>query len=932
MFKYILPFSAAAGAAKRATSLLTSSLQLAGGKGSNLAKLARAGFAVPPGFIITTDAYRLFVASNQLHSRILDLAKSISSQDLAALEATSTEIRTLFEEGTMPMELMGEIQAAYQTLLSNLPNSTISAPYDVPSPVAVRSSATAEDLPGLAFAGQHETYLNIVGERELLEAVKRCWGSLWTGRALAYRARNHIPPDEVALAAVVQQMVEAEVSGVLFTANPLTGRRDEIVIDASFGLGEAIVSGLVDPDHYAVDPHEWRITKRKVGAKELAIVPRAGGEGGTEQVKRQTSPKQALPDTSIIELAQTAERVEALFGAPQDIEWAWANGRMYLLQSRLITSLYPLPELPKNVSLKDGPRLYINFNSIQGVNDPLTPLGIDALRLVFGGVRELLQIESQPRDFLLDAGGRLFLDFTDVVRDRRLRKLALDFLGHTEPGSQQILRRLIEEGRFAPKVVLTPRRAISLLRGVLPILGSVVAALWRPERVRPRVLARAEQFIAQTHKHAQAAKDLPARLRAMEEDLPRAESVSLTVMPTVLPALAAVPMVDRWLTRWLGEARRTEKPGRALPLMRGLPGNITIEMNLKLWAAAQRIRADAAALEWVSAQPVEVLVEGYRQGELPPTAQEALGGFLEEYGMRGIAEIDLGRPPWREDPTQIVQTLLGYLRLEDPDLAPDLLFQRGAKEAERLAAGYIKRVRKTRFGWLKSRLLIGTIGRMRTLGGLRETPLFYLVQVNDIYRTALLDSARGLVSSGQLERAEDIFYIPLDTLKQFAKGEKVDLKTLASANRTDYERERQRRQMPRILLSTGEAFYEGISVESEAAKHAVGGNVLIGEAVSPGVIEGRAHIILDPQSARLEPGDILVCPSTDPGWTPLFLTAGGLVMEIGGMITHGSVVAREYGIPAVVGVHQATTRLKTGQRIRVDGNQGRVTILDTPSA
>jgi len=289
--------------------------------------------------------------------------------------------------------------------------------------------------------------------------------------------------------------------------------------------------------------------------------------------------------------------------------------------------------------------------------------------------------------------------------------------------------------------------------------------------------------------------------------------------------------------------------------------------------------------------------------------------------MRTAAEIDLGRPRWRDDPTSILQTLLGYLQIEDASLAPDVIFQRNKEQAERLAVEYIARARKTRFGWLRARLIGGIIRRQRALSGLREVPLFFMVRLLGIYRQVLLDSARELVARGWLERADDIFFVPLDTLKRFVQGDKVALKDIAAANRASYERECARKQMPRILLSTGEAFYEGVS------DAAVTGDDLVGQAVSPGVAEGRAHVILDPRNARLEPGEILVCPSTDPGWTPLFLTAGGLVMEIGGMITHGSVVAREYGIPAVVGVHNATARLKTGEHIRVDGNRGRVMVL-----
>lgn len=883
-------------------SAIEATLARAGGKGANQAELVRAGFTVPPGFIVTTEAYHAFIEANHLQPRLLTRVQSISLDDIAALENTSAKIRTLFEQGILSAEIAADITSAYHTLTPSLP------------PVAVRSSATTEDLPGLAFAGQQDTFLNIVGDEAVLDAVKKCWGSLWTARAMTYRARNHIPPDEVALAVVIQKMIASESSGILFTANPLTGRRDEMVIEASFGLGEAIVSGQVDPDHYVVNALEWKITERKLGAKEIAIFPRV--IGGTEQVQRHSSQEQALPDAQIIELAQIAQRVAQHFGSPQDIEWAWARQQLYLLQSRPITSLYPLPEY---TGPAEALRLYVNFNAIQGISEPLTPLGIDTLRLLFDGVFRILHIHRSPRQLLPEAGGRLFLDFTDMISDPRLQKVGLSLLASTEPGSRQTLLRLMEEGRFPPKQVLTARRAVTLLLALWPLLRRLLAALLRPDRVRPRLIADAEQYITEVQQHVQAASNLAACLRAMEHDLPHAERISLNIMPVVMPVVSAgLPLVGRWLSDWLGEP-----PGTALQLLRGLPGNVTMEMNLELWAVAQKIRADAGALEVMRAQPVETLVGAYRQGQLPASAQEAFDEFLQRYGMRGTAEIDLGKPRWRDDPTPVVQTLRGYLRLEDPLLAPDVMFQHRVEQAERMAREYVVRARQMRFGWLRAWLLGGLIRRMRTLGGLREAPLFYIARVYGIYRTALLGYAQELVAQGELSQADDIFFVPFETFKRFAGGEKkIDLKAIVAANRADYERERGRRQMPRLLLSTGEAFYEGVSdaIASE--------NDLVGEGVSPGQVEGQVRVIFDPAGAHLEPGEILVCPATDPGWTPLFLTAGGLVMEIGGLMTHGSIVAREYGLPAVVGVHQATTRLKTGQRVRVDGQHGRVMILE----
>jgi pyruvate,water dikinase len=342
---YILPFSS-----------IEVTLPRAGGKGANLAELVRAGFAVPPGFIVTIDAYHAFVEANHLQPRLL--AQNILPDDSTALENTSAGIRALFEQGTLPAEIAAKITLAYHAL----PNSSTLTPSG--PPVAIRSSATTEDLPGLTFAGQQDTYLNVVGDEAVLDAVKKCWGSLWTARAMAYRARNHTPPDGIALAIVIQRMIASASSGILFTANPVTGRRNEIVVEASFGLGEAIVSGQVNPDHYVVDALEWKITERRLGTKELAVVPRS--TGGTERIQREASQEQALPDTQIIELAQLAQRVAEHFGSPQDIEWAWANQQLYLLQARPITSLYPLPEQTGPIEVL---RLYINFNAIRRVVD-----------------------------------------------------------------------------------------------------------------------------------------------------------------------------------------------------------------------------------------------------------------------------------------------------------------------------------------------------------------------------------------------------------------------------------------------------------------------------------------------------------------------------------------------------------------------------------
>lgn len=887
------------------------SLDRVGGKGTALATLVRAGFPVPSGFLVTTDAYRAFVEANRLQPRILALVSRTPSEDPRTLEDSSLQIRLLFERGRMPPEMSAEIVSAYRELSESAgAGGGLPSQYARP-PVAVRSSATAEDLPGLSFAGQQESYLNVLGEEGVLEAVQRCWGSLWTARAIAYRAHHGIPSDNLALAVVVQKMVAAEASGVLFTANPLTGRRDEMVIDASFGLGEAVVSGRVEPDHYLVRSHQWRILERRLGSKALAVIPRPGG--GTEQVALDAGGQQVLAEGQILDLARLGLRVAELFGSPQDIEWAWVDGRFHLLQSRPITALYPLPA----VAAPPGElRAYYCLNAVQGVIDPFTPLGLDVLQRLLGDRLRALGVRRPLSEIVPTAGGRIFMDITGEARDPLLRRAVLERLAAADPAASRILRRLIDQGRFPSRRVLAPGPVLALLPGLLSLMGRVVEAVRNPEATRSRVVAEADRILEQSRERAEESRRLAQRLEALDWVLHSLVPRLLALMvPVIAPALVSMALVDRWLVRWLHLP-----PGSGLRLLRGLSGNVTTEMDLRLWAIAQRIRRESEARESLLARPVEELVAAYRRQRLPPVVQRELGQFLEQYGLRGVAEIDLGRPRWRDDPTPLFQILRGYLRLEDPDLAPDALFRLGAAEAERLAGEYLARIRQTRFGALRARLLEAALRRMRVLGAMRESPKFYLIRILGAHREGLLDSGRQLVEQGRLEHPEDLFFVPLETLERVARGTPQDLRTAVAAERAEYGRERTRRQVPRLLLSTGETFYEGLAEE--------GAGDLVGDPVSPGVAEGRVRVVLDPRGVRLEPGEVLVCPATDPGWTPLFLTAGALVMEMGGLVTHGSVVAREYGIPAVVGVHRATQRLSTGQRVMVDGNRGRVTVLE----
>ncbi len=874
------------------------SLEASGGKGASLARLARAGFSVPPGFIVTTPAYRDCVSGNRMGTWILDTARAARIEDTTALEATSAAIRARFASATVRPEVADAIRDAYAALGR--------------PPVAVRSSATTEDLPDLSFAGQQDTMLNVMGEAALLHAVVQCWSSLWTGRAIAYRARNGIAHEDAALAVVVQRMVASEVSGVLFTANPLTGKRTETVIEATFGLGEALVSGRVEPDRYVVDVPARRVLEGRMGAKALSIRPRP--EGGTFEAQEDAARRATLTESAVLELAGLGQRVATLFDAPQDIEWAQAGGRFHLLQARPITSLFPQPEgLPG-----DELRVLVSAGAFQGMLDPITPLGSDLFRVVMPRAGASLGGPAAHFRPSVIVGERWFLDLTPLLRRQRIRAIVRNALRVIEPTTGEALDDLLAELAPAPAEPLSWLRALSprFLAVIGRALGNLTYNLLWPDRGRARTQRRLAAAIDAFRQRSAATRSLAERVALFQQAF---DWVLQSGLPLLMPALGT-GLGSLRVLHWLA-AELPDGGKRVLELTRGLPHNVTTEMDLELWGVARAIRSDPHAAAFRDAEP-GALARAFVQGRLPPVAHTAIDGFLRSYGMRGVGEIDLGRPRWRDDPTALMQVLQSYLHIDDDERAPDAVFRRGAEAAQRSLVSLLSDVRRTRFGWLKSFVMKRAARRMRALAGLRESPKFTVISMFDAVRVGLLVSSRDLAASGVLDSPEDIFFLYLDELRALAAGETRDWRSMVAERRKTYARELRRRRIPRVLLSDGRAFFGG----GGSAERTTGGT-LAGTPVSPGVGVGPVRVVLDPRAAQLTPGEILVCRGTDPAWTPLFLVAAGLVTEVGGLITHGAVVAREYGIPAVVGVHDATIRLHTGDRVRVDGTSGKITII-----
>jgi rifampicin phosphotransferase len=879
-------------------------LPAVGGKAANLGELIQAGLPVPEGFCVTTGAYGDTASAADLADIVDGLAATTPDDEFRVAELAG-RARERVVSTPVPSHVAEAITAAYRDLGER-------------TPVAVRSSATAEDLPSASFAGQQDTYLNVVGEDAVLDAVHRCWASLWTDRAVVYRRHAHVDHAEVRLAVVVQRMVDAAVAGVLFTADPVTGHRGHAVVDAGPGLGEAVVSGAVNPDHFVVDSRSGAVLDRVVGDKRLTIRARAGG--GTETVAHPGSASACVTDDQLRALVRLGVRVEEHFGVPQDVEWAIDEaGVLWLTQARPVTTLFPLPDRPGDgTAAEEDLRVYFCFSLAQGLTRPLTPMGLSAIRVIGSSVARLYG--SPPADpvsgppGVRDAAGRLFLDITPIMRSAPGRAVFPRVLDVMEARSATVLRSLFDDPRLSvvqrswwPVVRRLARLAV---RFAVPL--QVVQAVVSPAAARRRADRIGAELRERTRPAAQVSpgQRLDLVVGTLGDVVPR-------VAPRLAPPVATGFAMFGLAGRLLGPDAR---PGDLATVLRGLPHNVTTEMDLDLWRLAAAVRADGESAEAVRRESAPALADRYRTGTLPEVLQRGLREFLGRYGFRAVAEIDLGLPRWSEDPTHILGVLGNYLRLDDPERAPDTVFTRGAAEAEAMVSTLADRARRR--GAVRSRAVGLALERTRQLAGLRELPKYDIVLVLARARAELLRIGGDLCAAGALARADDVFFLDLREVADALAGR--DVRDVALGRRDRYDRETARRHVPRVLLS------DGTEPEARSAPALLADGALEGTAASAGTVTGPARVVLEPAGAYLAPGEILVAPSTDPGWTPLFLTAGGLVMEMGGANSHGAVVAREYGIPAVVGVPAATSSIVTGQQITVDGTHGLVTPVRPP--
>jgi len=859
-------------------------LAIVGGKAANLGELARIeGIQVPDGFCVSTEPFKRIISDSSVNE-LLDQLSLLKVEDRNKIAGLSTEIRSVIEAIPILQDIIEDIARRLEENKA----------------YAVRSSATAEDLPTASFAGQQDTYLNVIGREEILKHVSKCWASLFTERAIIYRIQNGIDHRKVFMCVVVQKMVFPQAAGILFTADPVTSSRKLLSIDASFGLGEAMVSGLVNPDIYKVS--DGKIVDKKISTKKLAIHALKVGGTKEQEIEPEMQNRQALTDEQILQLAKMGRRIEEHFGNPQDIEWCLVDDTrlpdgqaFYIVQSRPITTLYPIPQANDSEN-----HVYISVGHQQMMTDPMKPLGLSFFLLI-------------TMAHMRTAGGRLFVDVTPQLASPAGRKVMVDVLGKSDPLIRDALMNILERGDFIKSIPEDQKEQGSDKGNKAMPLPDYQALNEYDPAIVTDLINRSQTSMDSLKQNIQT-KSGSGLFDFILEDIQqqkksRSDPQSFGVIMT---GMNASSWINEKMNEWLGEKNVADT------LSQSVPNNITSEMGLSLLDVADAIRPYPKLIEYLQhAKGDDFLIEmGKFEGG--KEAQNAIFDFLSKYGMRCAGEIDITKTRWSEKPSTLVPLILSNIKNMEPG-ASQRKFEQGRLAALKKEQELLDRLAQLPDGDQKVKETKRMISLVRNLSGYREYPKYGIVSRYFVYKQALMKEAEQLVSANVIHEKEDIYYLSFEELREVVRTKKLDYPLISQ--RKDEFKLFEKLSPPRVITSDGEIITGKYKPEN------IPPGAMIGLAVSTGVIEGRARVILNMEDANLEEGDILVTSFTDPSWTPLFVSIKGLVTEVGGLMTHGAVIAREYGLPAVVGVENATKRIKDGQRIRVHGTDGYVEVL-----
>ncbi|MGB4394887.1 MAG: phosphoenolpyruvate synthase [Tepidanaerobacteraceae bacterium] len=832
-------------------------LSISGGKGANLAKLHNIpGIPVPDGFIVSAQCYSDFVLSMPGVRKLIVQLQGITVEQTEAISQVSKQIREEIEKFSFPEGITEEISEAL-------------AKHGYLLPYAVRSSATAEDLPGASFAGQQDTFLNVIGIKNICRAIVKCCASLFNERAVAYRIKNGFPHDKVTIAVVVQKMVLPEVSGVMFTADPMTSDRYTTVIEAVRGLGEDLVSGRKTP-------FEWKLREGK-------LQKTSEGEG-----------EMPLEEKQLLELAEIGKRIEKAFGCEQDIEWCYNKDGFYMVQARPITTLYPLPPSP------DGYKhCAISVGHLQMMTDPILPLGLSMLK------------KARFYSFF-ELGGRMYTDITYDLRRMKGRRAFLSETKIKDPLMYNGLQDIIKRKEYIKNIPKGPSSAISL--------ENIAAIIWRA--ISAYFLGDEADIDAYVRRQKNAIKTVQSKLEslsgveALQFILDDHKNMRITICDpagagTVLTAMLAAAFIDRTIEKVTGEKAISNR------LAKSVKHNVSSEMGLKLSEVSDVARKYPEVVSYLEEVGEDLSLEELRKVQGGQEVADKLEEFLSEYGMRCTGEIDITRDRFRERPGLLCASLLNNIK-NLPVGHAAASFEQGKQEVEQLIKELVAKV-EAAYGKRKAKKLKRQIEIYRKFVGVREYPKYFWMSYYDVYKQAIMREVNKLVEIDVLKEPRDAYYLSIEELIEVVKSGHAN-QDLIEERKSAY-RSYAALTPPRIIFSDGE-------VPPVSYSLSIPSGALAGLGVSTGIVEGRARVVKKFEDAHIEKGDILVTTFTDPSWTPIFVSISGLVTEIGGMMSHGAVITREYGLPAVVGVVNATKLIKDGQKIRVNGTEGYVEILE----
>ena len=850
-----------------------------GAKAMSLARLGKIGLPIPPGFCIAGAAYLEHVELHNLQPRLKEILDRLATATEEEKRALLSELRANFLAAPLADSLRKEIAENYRRLGAGA--------------VAVRSSATMEDLPGHSFAGQYDTYLGITDLSACLAAIQKCWASLWTERAWNYREQNRFDHLSTEMAVIVQALIPADAAGVIFTADPMTGDSDRIVIEAVFGLGEGLVSGKVSPDRWVFSKPDLRLLEQVLSAKALPISPdRAGAPCLQPEVARR--------------LAELALKAEAAMQQPQDIEWAVQAGKFFLLQSRPITTLKPQP------SWEDR-QVWSNVNTAEVLPDVVTPFTWSVIRKVEITIRAIydqLGINTGSYPLVGLIGGRAYFNLNTVTGAMRgipgVGKVNLSELMGGAQGKLADLGQLQIPEEDVPK--FQSRRWRLLLVGP--------GLVWYVYRHRRR---RAAAYLQGLRVRAESLSRVDVSRLSEDELLARLEGLIDELMVTDGPlawqfvSMGALPILDQLCRKWFPDSG----PGLANRLVTGQGGMDSAEAGLELWFLAAVAREQKGIeIILLAGESFSLTRTKLSRVEAGQKFLAAWDQFLVRHGHHKQGEIELANPCWSERPDYVLDLVRSYLKNFDR-ANPAANRELRATEREDLTRQCRQRLHLFK-RWVFDYFLDGAqAGSL-----LRENVKSESVRCLGGVRAMALEMGRRLAQNHVLKNPEDIFFLTMEEVEPVRKGTAgFDVKQTIAERRAEYEQNLTLSPPPVVIGKFDPRQAVPVAMDAKA-------EVLTGLAVSAGVATGPARVILraDTRESVL-PGEILVAPFTDPGWTPYFITAAGIVMDQGGLLSHGSIVAREYGIPAVVNVGPATRIIKTGQTLQVDGNRGVVKIL-----